>query len=61
MFDDDVYLIIDVKPKSDTLIILNNDGALRYVDVDMIFLTEKSQNKLRAKIYNKHTRDTGPS
>ena len=59
--DADVYLIIDVKPDSDTLIVLNNDGDLRYAGVTSFFLTEKSNYKLRAKIYNRHTRDTGSS
>ena len=60
-YDADVFLIIDVKPESDTLILLNKDGALSYAGVTSFFLTEKSQYKLRVKIYNRHTRDTGSS
>ena len=50
--DADVYLIIDVKPESNTLIVLNGDGALRCAAVTHLILTEKSQNKLVEKIYN---------
>jgi hypothetical protein len=61
VYDADVKLIIDVKPESDTLILLNDDGTLSYSGVTSFFLTEKSQNKLVEKIYNKHTREVASS